>query len=138
MKNIIVPKHFYVLGADFEGFEDYLHLRYDSEDMLLRGMLLTLYCDESLAKHVGDKKCIIYDPVPDLDGSYYLSLDQQDDRIRFLLETGGKAGYDMLCEASPFELRRGRFFLEGRELIDYFPELTASGLEGCIEKFRNR
>ncbi len=103
----------------------------------LRKFLLDLHNDEKIAEYISSKNILgslgVYDPDPNEETSWYLGINSKSKKTDFIYQHSawgiGRGG-----ESVPFELIEGRFYANGTELVDIFPELTADKLEHFMKK----
>ncbi|MBI4918460.1 hypothetical protein HY837_00910 [archaeon] len=101
----------------------------------LREFLLEVHEDSELASFVGSRRCFsyLYDPEPDEETAWYLDWGSSKNTVGFAYRQPvwgmGRGG-----NCVPFELYNERFYANGKELVDLFPELTASKLEERIKE----
>jgi len=108
--------------------------RNSSEDNNLRKLLVEVHNDSQLAEFVKKRRCYtwLYDPDPDNECGWYLDWGSSKDKVHFAYRQpvwGMGRGGDVI----PFELYKDRFYANGTELLDLFPDLTTSKLEEGIK-----
>lgn len=103
----------------------------------LRKFLLDLHNDTKIAEYIGRRNILgswtLYDPDPDNETSWYLGWNAKNKKVEFIYQQSvwgmGRGG-----QSIPFELNENKFYANGTELIDIFPELTTDKLEKYAKK----
>lgn len=110
--------------------------RNSPQDNSLRTLLYELHTDSKLAEFLKESRVMgenLYDPDPDNECAHYLSWNYSKGTVQFAYQQPvwgmGRGG-----NRTPFEEFEGRFYANGTEIIELFPDLTASTLEEGVTK----